>query len=219
MRIYSKSVDLRSRQEMAGYLRQHFRYDTAHSWNHATSYACDLKLYRLGLEPEIESRLYDMLDTQEFYDMRNAILSRFNRAHKYRWQAAFNGRSGGYLVLYQGELRLTGYLSYCASCGQGNFQSTRDNGNVCGACGKPHRVDYKIPPREPVIFPGRGLDMDDGYEEWSISALRSRVRLVQELDSLADELVSQAVSLAKAYDVVEEEYLVPQTHRVLITRG
>ena len=166
----------------------------------------------------MESRLFDLLDVQAFFDMRDMILARFNRVHGYRWQAAFNGRSGGYLVLYQGELRPTGHLSYCASCGQRNFQSTRDNGNVCGACGKPDRVDYKIPPKQSVAFPGRGLDMENDFEEWSVSELRTRVKLVQELDSLADELVSQAVSMAKTYDIVEEEYFVPRTRRVLAPR-
>lgn len=218
MRIFSERVDLRFRQEMTDYLRNHFRYYTANPWNLSTSYACNLKIHRLNLEPEIESRLYDLLDVQAFFDMRDTILARFNRVHGYRWQAAFNGRSGGYLVLYQGELRPTGHLSYCVSCGQRNYRSTRDSGNVCGVCGKPDRVDYKIPPKQSVVFPGRGLDMEDDFEEWSVSELRARVKLVQELDSLADELVSQAISMAKAYDIVEEEYLVPQTRRVLAPR-
>lgn len=219
MRTFSKRVDLRFRQEMTAYLRNHFRYDTANSWNQATSYACNLKIHKLNLEPDIESKLYDLLDVQEFYTMRDMILAHFNRAHGYRWQAAFNGRSGGYLVLYQGELRPTGHLSYCTSCGQRNFRSIRDNGNICGACGKHDRVDYQIPPKQPVVFPFRGLDMNDDFEEWSISELRARVKLVQELDSLADDLVSQAISMAKAYDIVEESYFIPQTRRVLAARG
>lgn len=60
--------------------------------------------------------------------------------------------------------------------------------------------------------------MDDDYEEWSLSELRDRVKLVQELDSLADDLVSQAIHMANEYDVVEEEYYVPQTRRVLIAK-
>lgn len=60
--------------------------------------------------------------------------------------------------------------------------------------------------------------MDEDYEEWSLSELRERVKLVQELDSLADDLVSQAIRMANEYDVVEEEYFVPQTRHVLVAK-
>lgn len=60
MRKISQPIDLRSRREMTDYLRNHFRYSTMNSWNHATSYACNLKIYGLGLDPEIESKLYDI---------------------------------------------------------------------------------------------------------------------------------------------------------------
>ena len=60
--------------------------------------------------------------------------------------------------------------------------------------------------------------MDEDYEEWSLSELRERVKLVQELDSLADDLVSQAIRAANEYDIVEEEFYVPQTRRVLVAR-
>ncbi len=218
MRKFSEPVDLRSRQEMVNFLRNHFRYPTMNSWNQATSYACNLKIHKLGLTSEIVSKLYDLLDTQEFFDFRNELLQDFNRAHSYRWQAGFNGRSGGYLVLYQGELRATEYLSHCTCCGQRNYRSVADTGNICGKCGNPNRVDYSTPPKEAITFPGRGTDMDDDYEEWSLHELRDRVKLVQELDSLADDIVGQALHIAKAYDVVEEEYFVPQTRRVLVAK-
>lgn len=218
MQKFSKPIDLQSRQEMTDYLRNHFRYNTMNSWNRATSYACDLKIHRLGLESEIESKLYDMLGTQEFLCMRQDALDLFNEMHDYRWQAGFNGRSGGYLVLYQGELRPTGHLSYCICCGQRNFRSVADTGNLCGACGNKSRVDFKKPPAQPITFPGLGTDMDEDYEEWSLQELQNRVKLVQELDSLADALVSQAIHMANSYDVVEEAYYVPQTRHILVAR-
>ena len=60
--------------------------------------------------------------------------------------------------------------------------------------------------------------MDEDYEEWSLSELRERVKLVQELDSLADDLVSQAIRMANEYDVGEVEYFVPQTRHVLVAK-
>ena len=60
--------------------------------------------------------------------------------------------------------------------------------------------------------------MDEDYKEWSLSELRERVKLVQELDSLADDLVSQAIRVANEYDIVEEEFYIPQTRRVLVAK-
>ena len=113
MRTFYTPVDLRSRADMTGFLKKHFRYHTMNSWNRSTSYACNLKIHRLGLDGECESKLFDMIDTQEFFDLRRALLDEFDRQHNYLWQAGMNGRSNGYLVLYQGELKPSGYLSFC----------------------------------------------------------------------------------------------------------
>ena len=64
---FSESVDLRSRKEMTAYLQTHFRYSTMNSWNGADSYAHNLKIYKLGLCPEIEDKLYDLPNNQEFF--------------------------------------------------------------------------------------------------------------------------------------------------------
>ncbi len=83
------------------YLRNHFRYDTMHSWNRATSYARNVKLHHLILDAETRSSAYDFLELPEAYWEVNALIEEFDRHHDYRWQAGFNGRSGGYIVLYQ----------------------------------------------------------------------------------------------------------------------
>ena len=216
MRRFSEPVDLRSRKEMTAYLQNHFRYDTMNSWNAATSYACNLKIHKLGLCHEIESKLYDMLQVQDFFDAQRELMDAFDEAHQYRWQVGMNGRIGGYLVLYEGGIKPTGHRSYCRSCYQRNFKSVTESGNVCGKCGKPERVDFTKPPMQAFTYPGKGIDMDEDYEEWSLQDLRDRVRLVQELDALADEMVSQAVQMARNYSVMEVELSVPQIRRLLV---
>ena len=104
MKRFSVPVDLRSRKEMTDFLQTHFRYDTMNSWNCATSYACNLKIPRLGLSHEIESKLYELLDTTEFFFLRQDLMDAFDEAHDFRWQVGMNGRSGGYLVLYEAGL-------------------------------------------------------------------------------------------------------------------
>lgn len=108
MKTFYQKVDLSSRSEMIQFLLRHFRYDTMNSWNRSTSYACNLKLHRLGLDAATVEKLYDMLDTQEFFDSQQSLRQQFGIEHDYRWQAGMNGRSGGYLVLYQGEVRTDG---------------------------------------------------------------------------------------------------------------
>ena len=52
---------------MTAYLQTHFRYSTMNSWNGADSYAHNLKIYKLGLCSEIEDKLYDLPNNQEFF--------------------------------------------------------------------------------------------------------------------------------------------------------
>lgn len=216
MKRFYHTVNLRSRAEMTLYLQNHFRYDTMNSWNQSTSYACNLKIDRLGLSSEIVDKLFDMIETQEFFDSLRELMDDFNMAHDYRWQVGMNGRSGGYLVLYQGERKPSGYQSFCTSCGQRNYKSVKESGNICGRCRRPSRVDYTRPPMQVVTFPGRGTDDGEDFEDWSMEQLRDRVRLVQELDKLADAIVQRGIELAKHYSVAEEEYFVPQTRKVLV---
>ena len=46
--------------------------------------------------------------------------------------------------------------------------------------------------------------------------LRERVKLVQELDQLADAMVAEALELARTCTVETEEYFVPKTRKVLV---
>lgn len=216
---FYREVDLRSRSAMTDFLTRHFRYFTMNSWNRSQSYACNLKLYNLGLKQEIENKLYDLMDTQEFFYARNELLDEFGQRHQYRWQAAMNGRSGGYLVLYQGELKPSGYKSYCIHCGQKNYTSVKETGNICGVCQNPSRVDYSNPHMSVSTFPGRGTDDGEDFGEWTMHELKERVRLVQELDRLADCLVETAVYLAENFTVEDEEYFVPQVRKVLVPAG
>ena len=122
MKNFYCHVDLRSRKQMTGFLKNHFRYPSLNSWNYSTSYACDLKIHSLGLDADLTDRLYDMLELQEFFSVQKELLYEFGKQHRFLWQACMNGRSGGYLVLYQGEMRESGYQSYCTCCGQKNYR-------------------------------------------------------------------------------------------------
>lgn len=213
--LFSRRVDKRSRAEMTAYLSGHFRYNTMNSWNRSTSYACNMKLYKLGLDRETEDKLWDMIQVPEFYERLNERIEDFNRQHNYLWQAGWNGRSGGYLVLYQGGTKPSGYRSYCTKCGQKNYTSIAETGNWCGVCNEEARVDYIKPPMQIFSFPGRDVDMDEDFEDWSLYELQQRTELVQEFDRLADDIVAEALYIAQNHSVEERTVYMPTTELVL----
>ena len=216
MKKFFEPVDLRSRAAMTAYLTGHFRYWTMNPWNQSSSYACNLKVDHLGFSADLVDKLLDMLETDVSQAAMQSLREQFGEDHNHSWQVGMNGRSGGYLVLYQGYAKPSSYKSYCCLCGQRNYKSTEESGNVCGRCGKPARIDYDTPPLQVGVYPGRGTDDGEDFEDWSMSELRDRVRLVQELDRLADAIVATALDYARNYSVEDEEYLVPRTRKVLV---
>lgn len=221
MKQFYKKVNLRSRCEMTDFLKNHFRYNTMNSWNGSTSYACNIKIYNLGLSSDIQDKLYELIDIEEFWIDTREIFDKFARRYDYSWQIGTNGRSGGYLVLYQGFTEPSGYKSYCIECGQENYKSIEETGgqNICGRCGNPSRVNYIKPPINININPGRSTDMGEDFEGFTMKELRERLSLVQEFDSVADNLVALALKTLNEYTVEDETYYVPKTRKVLVAKG
>ena len=213
--FFSQCVDKRSRTDMIAYLSNHFRYSTMNGWNCSTSYACNMKLYNLGLDRETENKLWNLIQVPEFYDRLRDVINMFDQQHDYLWQAGWNGRSGGYLVLYQGGTKPSKYRSYCTRCGQKNYTSIAETGTRCGVCNKEARVDYIKPPLQIFSYPGKGVDMDEDFGDWSIYELKQRTELVQEFDRLADDIVTEALHIASEHSVEERIVYIPARELVL----
>ena len=114
----------RTRKAMIAFLKGHFRYDTMNSWNASSSYAANVKVQRLTFPSnEVRNRAYDLVQTDEAMDDVRFIMQEFDRDHNYEWQVGFNGRSNGYIVLYQGGRKKSEHKSVCTNCGQRNFRS------------------------------------------------------------------------------------------------
>lgn len=217
MRKFYQPVDRRSRKAMTKYLEGHFRYDTMNSWNQATSYACNMKVYNLGLDNDVTNKLYELIQVDEFYESLSSLKWDFADNHSDEWQAGMNGRSGGYLVLYQGGRKPSGYKSYCTACGQRNYTTVAESGTICGRCHAPARTDYRTTHMQTFTYPGRSTDMYEDFEDWSMWQLRNRVDLVQDLDRLADAMVQAALYMAKHYSVEEETVFIEKQQRVLVS--
>lgn len=94
---------------------QRTRYYTMNSWNRSESLAYNLKIYNV-INRELRDACYDLLSVDYFYeDYINPLIEEFEDKYDAEWQAGFNGRSGGYLVLYKGGRHENG-RKYC-SCG------------------------------------------------------------------------------------------------------
>lgn len=203
-----------SRKHMEDYLRSHFRYYTVASWNLSTSYARNVKLHRLELDAETRSRAYDFLEVPEAYREVNALIEEFDRRHDWRWQAGFNGRSGGYIVLYQGGERETGYKTRCDTCGKLTWYETEQSCHVDGCDGTLRLLTEKH--YQVFTYPGKGLDEGEDFSEWSIDELKDRYRLVREFDELCDACVKAFIEFVKTHHVEERTISVPKTVRVAV---
>lgn len=96
--MFYKKIDMRKRSEMIDFLTKHLRYDTMNSWNRMTSYANNVKVYRLGIDNV--TKAYDFLGAeceQYTWDVDDAIR---DFETKTGYTAGFNGRSNGYIVMY-----------------------------------------------------------------------------------------------------------------------
>ena len=215
--MYHKQVDKRYRETMIKFLKNHFRYDTMNSWNRSTSYANNIKLHNIEKPQAVDNNIWwEMLSITDWQDQLSNLLETFGRAHNFQWQAGINGRSGGYVVLYKGGIKPSGYKSYCTHCGQKNYQAVAEGQTgICGRCEAKTRINFKQTHMQVFTFPGKDVDMYEDFEDWTLSEIRERVELVQDFDKLCDSIVTEYIDTCKNYRISEEEILVPKTIKVL----
>ncbi len=215
--MFYKEVDKRYRETMITYLKKHLRYDTMSSWNRSTSYANNIKLYNFDKPDGIDDDTWgEMLSISEWQERLSDLLEDFGRMHNWLWQAGINGRSGGYVVLYRGGIKPSGYKSWCTHCGQKNYQEVPDGQiGICGRCEAKARVNFKETHMQVFTWPGKDIDMQESFEDWTLGEIRTRVELVQAFDKLADSIVAEYIDLCRNYRIAEKEILVPKTIKVL----
>ena len=99
--MFAKEIDLNDRNAMINFLSNHFRYNTMNSWNRSTSYAHNVKLHTLDLPGNLFDKAYDFISAEcpEFDDEYYILKHDFENETGYT--IGTNGRSGGYLVLYE----------------------------------------------------------------------------------------------------------------------
>jgi hypothetical protein len=215
--MFYKEVDKRYREAMTAFLKKHFRYHTMNSWNRSTSYANNIKLYNIDKPDNVDNETWwEMLWITDWQQKLSDLLEDFGRQHGWQWQAGINGRSGGYVVLYRGGIKPSSYKSYCTHCGQMNYEAVPEGQTgICGRCEARARLNFKQTHMQVLTLPGKDVDMYEDFEGWPLSNLRERVELVQEFDSLCDDIVKAYLDICRDYRVIEQEILVPKMIKVL----
>lgn len=204
------------RQEMIDFLKNHFRYSTMNSWNGETSYAANVKI-RQFVPRELLDNGYSLLEVEDTQFQIGDILRSFDIEHGHKWQAGFNGRSSGYIVLYQGGKEPSGYKSRCTSCRQLNYRTVEESGKQCGVCHKQERENI-TPEHMRVFSTGKGTDHGEDFAEWDIQSIRDRVKLVKEFDDMVEDCKASFIEMCKNYTVEEEIIMVPKKIKVLKER-
>ena len=215
--MYYNQIDKRYREQMMAFLQKHFRYNTMNSWNRSTSYANCIKLHSVDKPDNIDSDIWwEMLEITEWQEKMSDLLEDFGRKYDWQWQAGINGRSGGYVVLYRGGIKPSGYKSYCTHCGQKNYQTVAEGEvGICGRCDAKARVNFKQTHMQVFTWPGKDVDMYEDFEGWALSKLRERVELVQDFDRLCDDIVLAYIDICRNYRITKEENFVLKTIKVL----
>lgn len=176
------------------------RYNTMNSWNLMTAPAYNLKVHKV-IPFHLQDKVFEMMECDNFYDNIHSFMDVFAVQHDFKWQAQFNGRSGGYLVLYRGEKKPSEYKSVCKVCGQQNFKTVEEDSNKCGRCGANERVNSVM--HKVVISVGQ---IDDADVPKAI---------MKSFEKLANDIVNSVIRQAKSCKVDEETYTITETRKVM----
>jgi hypothetical protein len=67
--MFFQDINLSDRDAMIQFLVNHYRYNTMNSWNDSTSYAHNMKVYKLGLSREETNNLYALMECSGVYEV------------------------------------------------------------------------------------------------------------------------------------------------------
>lgn len=134
--FYETGIDITNDKQMFDFLKRHFTYYTMNSWNYERSIANKVKINSLGLEGDCW-RALAFLEADDYCTVNDMIHEWEEEYPAYR--VGFNGRSGGYLVLYNDNNYCSvlpeavadydtyeEYKEYCREYGYGSVKAHRD---------------------------------------------------------------------------------------------
>lgn len=179
MIIFAKEVDLKNDEAVFEYLKKHPRYFLMNSWNRLQTFAQNIKIYNLGVDRDIEDKLFEMLDVDSI-DVKFTYEDGVNDFEEENpgYTIYTNGRSGGYLIL---------------------ASSQNDRGKLSNMVDAVNNYDT----------------LDDLKEDYDFEEFRTLAETVMNFDRACDNIIQAVVSLAENCEIVEEEYMVLKTRKVI----
>lgn len=203
-----------SKKVILDFLNGHFRYWTMNCWNGSKSYAAKVKLYDF-VPKELMDQAFGMVDMPEVYAAINFILQEFAERYEYRYQIGFNGRSSGYMVLYQGGRKNPGYKARCNYCGKLTWYETEQSCKVSGCAGMLKKLT--APVYETYTQPGKSMPDQDyrDIEDWDYEALYDLYQLIQDFDLTVESCKQEFLYYCQNAEIVEEEIFVPKKIKTL----
>lgn len=96
--FYKNNIDICNDKQMFNFLKNHPSYSTLNSWNGLRSIANNVKVYNLNLDGDCWVAL-NALKLDDYSNEVTDIIKNWEATHP-SYKVGFNGRSGGYLVLY-----------------------------------------------------------------------------------------------------------------------
>ena len=199
-----------SRKAMVEYLTSHFRYDTMSSWNQSTAYAACVKIHGSWVPRDLQDKAFAIYDQGDVFDDISGVMREWDASNHHKYQVGFNGRSGGYIVMYRGGEKPSEYKSVCQDCGQKNYSA----GAVkCGRCGSTNMHDFSG--MEVFSYPGQSIDQGEYFDEWDLPGIRDRYKLVRSFDKMIENCKAVFLQYCREYKVVEKEVMVPKKVQVL----
>lgn len=100
-RFFYTGISDKTYENKFDYIKSHFQYYTLNSWNRLKSIANNVKIYKLGLTTKQQNAFYEFsaCDSEELYTNIGDSIKDFENIFT-SYVVGFNGRSGGYMVLY-----------------------------------------------------------------------------------------------------------------------
>lgn len=185
--FYTCGVDIANTKSMWEFLANHFTYNTMNSWNGLKSIANNVKLYKLNLAGDWTNVIKYLTDVGDCGGLQLQIddeLRAFDEKYYPNYRVGFNGRSNGYLVLYNADNNRS-ILPDCVA----NYDSYED-----------FKTDLKTYWEDSKVS-----DFNDELRE-AVQVVRDFDRLCDTLRDIVNEFSKRNFEEDKLTDAVERFY-------------